>query len=686
MVRIAAAVLTACVSLAGYSQEPDPKVTYSTVAVPVKRAVEEIAKATGAKIDVAGDILSEIVIISVTEAPLSELMSRLATVTSGEWTTEGGVRWLKYSKATFEKERKTRRTRRLAGLAASIKKIKEDLAAPKKNVKPQVFDEDDFLEPEPSPSSDATFRIASLLEPEVLVDIEGRTVFSNRPNGMQRPLPDVREIVSGLVDEHNKRASEIAKTLEEESVLQPKTVEEEQREQAWVRLFGVEPERRFINAPVSKVLLAVTADTGYAVDEIGVELMLFDSAGRLLISNYESLAAYVETDVGAFRAKSATEAPIDFSPLAREHAGVLFGLGRLSAEISDGLKQRLLRPDLYDPWSFADSEALLAVAKSRSMNLVANISDSELLVRLRNQITPSAYLATLASRGETAINDGDGWIELQPVDLIAARESRLNRRVLAALVKAGYEKGLPSLDDLAAFVKESPPFPYLAYNYIRFFAINYVYADQELLRLYAFLSPSQRTFLRTEGSLPVRTLDAAQRRMISAMVYKDVRYKVFREGAPLFEEADLLAVLGVFNRHDVDYLDEPTELLPQGLPPDATITLTISEEDAFYPSHREGEKRTYRGPMSPTDLASQSFTMSGETVPLNLIGGLGKRSVLKFKIGLTADASIEGVLYDDRVPKDGELIRNDALPRSFLDRVDRHLEKLRSLHKMLHGG
>ncbi|MGI8922643.1 MAG: hypothetical protein ACR2HJ_01155 [Fimbriimonadales bacterium] len=485
--------------------------------------------------------------------------------------------------------------------------------------------------------------------------------------------------------EFAQKASEIAKSLEEESILHPKTVEEEQREQAWVRVFGVAPATRLINAPVSKVLLAVTADIGYAIDDIGVELKLFDSAGRVLISNYESLAAYLETDIGALRAKPATEAPIDFSPLAQEHAGVFFGPRRNSAEISEALMQRLLRPDLYDPWSFADSEALLAVAKSRRKNLIANLSKNTRMIQLRRQITPSAYLATLASRGETAINDRGGWIEIRPVDPIAARESRLNRKALAALVRAGYEKGLPSLDDLAAFDKESPSFPFLGYDYIDFFATNYVYADAQLLRLYAFLSPSQRTLLRTERGLPVRTLDPVQSRMISDVVYKDLRYKVYRKEAPSFEEADLLDDMGVFHRHGVDYLDEPTELLPQGLPPDATINLAISEEDAFYPSHGEGEKRTDGRSMSPADLASRSFTDDGDTVPLKLIGRLGKRTALKFKIRLTAAAAIEGVLYDERVPKDGDLTRTDALPRSFLDKADRHLDKLRALHNMLFG-
>jgi hypothetical protein len=49
----------------------DPAVTYSTVAVSVKKAVQDIAKVTGAKLDVADAAANEIVVISVKDAPLS---------------------------------------------------------------------------------------------------------------------------------------------------------------------------------------------------------------------------------------------------------------------------------------------------------------------------------------------------------------------------------------------------------------------------------------------------------------------------------------------------------------------------------------------------------------------------------------------------------------------------------------
>ncbi|MBA3725771.1 MAG: hypothetical protein H0W86_04795 [Armatimonadetes bacterium] len=692
MTRLAAVVLFACFALAGNSQEADPKVTYSTVAVPVKRAVAEIAKATGAKIDVAGEITNEVVIISVTEAPLSALMDHLAVVTSGEWSTEGGVRWLKYSKSTFEKERRARRTARLARIVAAQKSIKEGLPAFDKPDPPKSEDADSDEEPSPSPVTKAIYRIVALMDAEALVDVEKRVVFSTGPTRMQRPLPNVDRIISKLVAEHDAQVAELQKEQQKADDLDPKTVEEEQREQLWNRLFGADNSLQIVAAPVAKLLLAATRDD-FPDDGMGItfHLALFDQEGKILLSGSEVALAYPEEPPDATKpVVHRVDHPLDFSPLSMERHELFYGRSRLAAEISGPLLERLLRPDVYDPRSFMDSEALLVVARVKHVNVVANLPDGMPEMRLFGPMTVETHLADLRSSSDVLeVDESEDWIVIRPADPIAARDVQTDRRALAALAKAANEDGLASLEGLAAYFSTSSERSFLDSNYVRLFARNLFGQDWEFLRLYGLLSSGQRELLRAGKQIPVRSLSTAQKELITDMVYGALRYEVERPGILQFSESELITVAGLGRAWpELDYHDEPTELMPAGLPPNATVSMSASEEGVFLPLARQGEKRTFRGPMSADDIAArmyQSERFTATTPQAANPGKMGKRTVLTFEIHLMPGAMIKGSLYEDAYPKDAPVTTWDTLPKEFLERVKHRVEAMKSLAKLLYG-
>ena len=78
-------MLAAAVALAGTT------VTFSAPAAPASRLLPELGKAAGVRMEAEPRVAPEVLLVQVKDAPVGDLMARIAEVSGGEWTVKDGV-------------------------------------------------------------------------------------------------------------------------------------------------------------------------------------------------------------------------------------------------------------------------------------------------------------------------------------------------------------------------------------------------------------------------------------------------------------------------------------------------------------------------------------------------------------------------------------------------------------------
>ncbi|MGI8923626.1 MAG: hypothetical protein ACR2HJ_06230 [Fimbriimonadales bacterium] len=723
-----ALVLLACSG--ARAQDPDPKVTYSTVAVPIKRALADIAKATGAKIDVAGQAAAEIVIINVKDAPLSQVMAKIAKVTSGEWVKDAeGIQWLNYSSVTLQKDRQAAADMRVADVTKSLKQMADRLS-PAPDIRPAGSETPDDEEVLPQPLtgiSKAIIRISSLVSPAAIASVDDgeRLVFASTPTRMQRPLGNIGSIIADLVQEHNAGALEREKIERESEETNPKTVEQKKEEEDTRRTWGRFDRQNFdkpITAPIAKVLFIISKEGfGFFGGGATIELKLFDAEGKVVLSGQDSLGAGFDPmgmmgasapgNTQAAPKQGPTNPPIEYSDTTKELSGFFdftgggndFG----SKKPSERLLEKLLRPDNYDPLSFQQSEALLAVARAKGVNLIANLPDNVVsfmdTFNAKGKATVDDYLEDLKNGESVTIDSADGWMTVRPASPAKSRELRVDRFALAALIGGGHAKGVPSLDDLAAYALkcEQPSETPIVMPYVMLFA-QHAFSqgmrgptDWSMLRFYGQLTLAQRESLKAGSQLSMRSLLPQQKDLVTKMAFgSPPQIKVERPGDKPADEGGFMEMMSSFMPSAVvDYKDEPTEVMPSGLPADAYVTLKLTEDNVVVPQSAEGKDIAMFGALGTDELAifqymkeSPEFGEMGGMMPQIDRVRLGSRRVLDFTFQLGVGVSLKETLLDDNLPKNSDAISTSALPAEFQARIRKRVEALKKTKMPWFGG
>ena len=175
------------------AQDSATKITYSTVAVPVGRALTEMSKGLSVRLEATVPMANEIVVIRFKEATLDEAMKRIATVTAGSWEQmDGGYRLIPNSAARRQEEQAEK-----AAYTASLTKSLQDLV---KTLNPPKPDPNKKTDPEAeammaqfgfgaatSPAGKAIIRLLQAIGPASLANINEKTrvVYSSRPTRVQ---------------------------------------------------------------------------------------------------------------------------------------------------------------------------------------------------------------------------------------------------------------------------------------------------------------------------------------------------------------------------------------------------------------------------------------------------------------------------------------------------------------------
>jgi hypothetical protein len=686
------------------TQQPAKAITFDEPAGTADHILADLSKQAGIPLKTSPELSKEVLLISVKDVPTAELLKRIATVTAGQWLEQDSELRLVADQGAREQQRQTVLAQKTQVLTKALDDLRGKMTGqpPAPGTAPVPSGEDI-----PSDSVFSTKGIAELLvselDPQTLAAMskDDRLVLSDNPNAMQLKLP---EIPSGKVDEsikeHNKMAAEMQKAKEQNTEQMPPGTEE------IMEMMGTNSIYEQIPGPPTKVILSIEQPGGgammFGMGQPMATLRFYDANGKVTFTEQSAIPGKNDFEetlakvTGKSDSKDVKEAPkgkkIEFSAICKEFKGLSLVGGMSTGKLpnfSADLKNRMLHPDQFDPLSFTASEALKAVAAEKQEQLIADLPDavSDSFMAGRDEaVTTGEYLESV--KDAVSLNEKSGWLQVTPVDSTASRLDRVDRKSLAILLASAQAKGLPSLDDMAAYAVANEATnlyagvtsPYmLAYVPGVMTSMMLGGNDWKTLRLYGLMSPDQREVLRKGEPISYDGLTLEEKAIVQAMVYGG--------GASLQETRpndqpkknffglDFLADMLPMNMGQIqDFLQEPTECLPQGLTSSVVVQCAYSTSPVVRSADDDGFD-TMLGALGPDEYSMIDFfktqPMAANNGPMPKFAKfrVGTRATYNIKIQLRPNVFVKKKLIDDSVALDALVVTADNLPADFKTQV-----------------
>jgi hypothetical protein len=679
---VASFLTLACLSA---GQDTSVHVTYNTRAARASQIVKELGALAKVDLEVSAQTENEVLVISASDVPLSALMARIASVTSGEWKQEGTVYRLVGSTIVRNQEERDEFSKRVTAIRKAIQsRIKEEetfqqavakaeakeKAAAKADVKgkkktgEEATEEEDAVE-ETQASSPEEMAITGLikeLDPAVLAQIESgdRLVFSTEPTRTQRNLgAGATEIINEFITKHDSAIGATQPDMTDQFA----GLSEEQAESF----------RQMMKRQMSKIgqaakalLIASTSPLGaFGMSQaIQLELRIYDHKGIVVFTGDSSL----QVDGNDFmaeirqRAQAAAEAaasgkagepptktaepetkqtPIELSEDSKALQQATSGMtvGKFSVQFNQELHQKLFAPTKYDPLSFMDTDEVLFYAKSKGRPLVADIPDKAFsgFTIFGGAKTKSleAYAKDLQKGGPMVLVPDDSFIVIKPSAPATARADRLDRSALATLLNATAEKGVPSLDDMCAYAAAAPNpmFGGVAQLYVMLFVPGAMSTgldgttSWDMLRFYGQLPSEARSSLGAGGRVAISSLTPGQHGLLERMTYGAEAQLSVDDGKHKSDDDSPAWMRMSGMGGGSDYKSEPTEIVPNGLPADGYLDL-------------KGTSEPFATPIGTADSA-----------PMAMLGVLGPDELALFKMMRTMQGAEQFSAMLPKFPK-----------------------------------
>lgn len=681
-------------------QDVDARLTLTRAATaPV--LVAEIAKSYNQRLEVSPTMRTEILMVSVENARVVDVLTKLAVAATASWQPiEGGYR-LVPDKAERAIEASAERARRLLAIqkgieqrAAEAKESGEETAAMMGAFAGGMMGShsvDGFL-----PMIDLN-AIASLRPGE-------RVVFATAPTPMQRPLKgDPSRLLQGMIAAHNQQAKEIAAHMSE----MPPEVEAFMKGPIGDRFRKMS--RPIVGAPAKVIVTAsrggnLMSFLGGGGLDLRVEVRAYGADGSVMLEESGALDANVRSVLMSFGKEkpSAPPAngkttPIEYSEDAKEilSMGVKIGssdvmgggFGRVS-KLKPEVRARILRPDEYEPLGLFPGEGLTALAKARRKPIVAELPDAAFISMFGTAPKTVEEVEADLKEGSMRLVPDNEWVVVRPADPDTARSSRVDRAGLRNLLAAVADHGTPTLDDMAAYAMTSPS-P-LSDTVGLFFISTFLPSEMssmngliswDTLRLYGSLSPSQRQTIADGGSISFGNVGATGQAALRSLLYgSEGSVNVEREGQPEGNDPISMGMRMAMGGGGVDARDEPTQVAPNGLPMDGVLRGGRTGEPAFQLLGDTGGNAT----VGVSELALFSLLKDaqlpgngGSGMRLPEEAAVGSRTVWTLHGYIAPGVWVGGTLNDDRVDAKAEKYSLTGLPPELQTRVAQEADKLK---------
>jgi hypothetical protein len=617
--------------------QDQPKVTLSMPAAKASAVLAEISKLTG--VHLASDpIVGNVpVLVSVTDAPLDQLMQKIADAVGGELKVESdGYRLVNdlaqrreeearekgWTIAAFEKG-KTRALGDMTGTGRWDKKTLDELVAKAQARQQQVMERVsaeqrqgavmrmyDSNAVSVTPASGAAKRALQLLSASVLASVGpgDRIVYATSPTRKQLRMPiNVAPIANDFVYNHNMLAQGAPQLRNPQGIVIVGGLTSGEQIQGVVdthlvlsrgyRSTMVNVEIKFVDRNglyVGEGSVAVSPDYGTVQGSVsgeGKEITLSELSRQMAVIIAQE-TANPTSDRQEIRLASPGGGT--FATMIQDSSG-------LPKQFPDELLNVFVNPDKFDPASLYVSESYIQAAQAEGKDLVASFPDTVVrdLARLlvKGPVTSKGVIAASPSFGLTVDSKGE-WLLVTPTWANAARETRFDRGAAAALYRSVNTRGFATLEELADYsfrlVTGTADRPL---DMIYLMLINKDVSNQlneyttfslDLLRLYGLIPENAKRMAGEQYATQYRTLTPQGRALADRSYYnRGAGAGMFfggRQGMSVMIAMVPEQTEGRSGPPANSILNEPTEALPNGLPPEAMISLRRTLKDGVFAS------------------------------------------------------------------------------------------------------
>lgn len=372
--------------------------------------------------------------------------------------------------------------------------------------------------------------------------------------------------------------------------------------------------------------------------------------------------------------------------------------------VSDAWRRAMNQPEKSEPLGFAVSELFMGLAAQHGTNLVASLPDQALVplsARARQTFTPSQLLEIAKSSLELNVEEKDGWLSVMPKYPALARENRVDRDELGILLSGIQKEGRMSLDALARYAnsRRNPvPTPGFDARYVSvlhpqsFNDFNQATFNWRMLQLYAQLTMGQRQHLSNNGTLSLGSLSPSQSNVVRSMVYDDQNGPMLMpdptESGPREETRTSFVMrqggqIMTYGGNGGKLTDERTEFLPNGVPTNGELKLTLSTEEGVVASRKDGGA-------DPRYFTAESYGAYMGLAPNILIAGTNAPSMpqydqfrpatmrtLDFQFQLSPRAYMTKQLRDSWSPPGARDVAFNGLPDEFRAKAEEAAKRMK---------
>ena len=651
-------VATAANAQAGKPQLSTP-ITYTTVAVPLERAMDEIGKTAGVKLSVDQELANEPVILRLDKVPLQDCLDRIAHGIGAEWKPIQGGYQLERSDEMLSKLQAADIDRRASEIKKSIADLestaqKNGRLTPERaqNVAQQLVE---FAKQRQSgtraywssarkdlysafPKSRLLTQLISVLDPREIASLApgGRFVYAINPTAVQRPLSDIDpQWIQDFCDDTNTLSSAV-----EAEVKKPEAAGLSEDLASQYPLIQTSP---------SRVLVIVRP--WVMNDRVQISMQLYDAKGNALSGYQTDLASTFDPftmrpQEDKARRESKTTG-IKLSDRAMQITNrVIKGYNDPSQvpKLDDETLQEILNPTKFDPLSFVTSEIVLGLATQANANVVFLPTDeTEALSRvaaMNGFVNWDLFQTSLARNGEMDLSLSDGWLIGKPISPLKAAYYRCPRPAEETYAQSLAKAGFTSIDDLADLVLAMPhgsglgPADDLSSLVLGPKTAMHDIVTEEGLRLWASLSDQQKSAAVNGLTISYNMLDKDQLQLLDDFVFLG-----FKELEPV---PSMLKGLSQDQIEQLYNSSERTEQLPNGVPLNSALEVKDEPNVVFFLMQQDDRGNSFERTCGIPEMAADY----AQTQRVDLFPFMAKMSISDIRIGQQRHITLTAHLGD----------------------------------------
>lgn len=742
------------------AQDMAQKVTLRSPAKSAKALLAELSQSTGVAMTTAPQTAGEILLLSVTNVPLKDLMNKIAEAAGAEWQQDSAGWRLIRSQGLANKQDRELLEARAARIRAEIEKIAKSVAAQPRwtaaearrayegeagrgAVAPapsltfqlgQEMGQQRFEMPRSRPNSPvarALSRVLVGMNPADLASLAAgtRTVFALGPTRAQRPLP-------------GKAVAAMQSFATEQALYAQSNSEGSAAEGAGPRwaLRGQDSRAQWPAGGVAECLFVVTRRAD--ADSLQCELKVADREGRFFAQASRSINPRAsDGQPSAASGAAIAEKPLQISEPGTQHATLLSrafaggdGFRFVSTSGGDNVfmtvassaaltgtatpasapieaaaewRERLARPDLFEPLGFAVSDLYLSYTAALGGNLVACLPDSVLMPLSRRSLqtlTPAELARISRADLGLGIRTADGWTVVTPRFPSLSRSTRIDRGALASMIAGIVRQGRLALDTLGAYALRRPTPPARGAFDTTYVALIDRRAsgtlvesgfNWKMIQLYSSLDQARRKALSDGAIVRLGSLSKYQFDLVDSMVYDDpngaIRVQPPQRQAPVgrgrgqrqrevFEGALVMAgddgsMMTFSTGGSASIMDERTEFLPDGLPAQGSMVMRWSRQLAAYATRSanpgDGQFLSAESYGAMTGFAQGSNARGEHGLPQYDRFQPGSIVTMQFTFALPSQGTMQRELRDETVSEGSRLGTYEELPQAYRQEVER---------------